>query len=175
MRRGSLSSTTRYVRLLELVLSRAGYTNVRTTRDSRTVAATIRDWGPDLVLLDLAMPPPDGYEILQQIQLAQSASERIPILVLTADVTGPARERAFVLGASDFLTKPFDRTEVLLRIRNLLSTRFLERAPRAQNEALETRGRGIGVHARSGRAGRGGPRRHHEPAQPPLRRAPGDA
>src|SRR5712671_5770140 len=127
------------VRLLELVLSRAGYVNVRTTRDSRSVAATIRDWEPDLVLLDLAMPPPDGYEILQQIQPARWGSDRIPILVLTADVTGPARERAFVLGASDFLTKPFDRTEVLLRIRNLLSTRFLERALRAQNEALETR------------------------------------
>lgn len=126
------------VRLLELVLGRAGYSNVRTTVDSRTVAAMVRDWSPDLILLDLAMPAPDGFAILEQMGVGQPRSERIPIIVLTADVTGPAKERAFVLGASDFLTKPFDRIEVILRIRNLLATRYFELALRNQNETLET-------------------------------------
>lgn len=127
------------VRLLERILAHAGYSNVRSTVDSRTVAATVDDWCPDLVLLDLVMPPPDGFAILEQLNVARSGSERIPILVLTADATGAAKERAFVLGASDFLTKPFDQIEVVLRIRNLLATRALELALRDQNLALEMR------------------------------------
>jgi signal transduction histidine kinase len=127
------------VRLLEVALARAGYTNVRSTVDSRTVPATIDDWRPDLLLLDLAMPAPDGFAVLEQLRAGRSTSERIPILVLTADTTARAKERAFVLGASDFLTKPFDRIEVILRIRNLLATRHFERALRDQNETLEAR------------------------------------
>jgi signal transduction histidine kinase len=127
------------VRLLEILLSGAGYSNVRSTIDSRTVVSTIADWCPDLVLLDLAMPSPDGFAILEQIDARPSGSERIPVLVLTADAARAARDRAFILGASDFVTKPFDRIEVILRIRNLLATRHLERALRDQNETLETR------------------------------------
>ncbi|MGZ8566729.1 MAG: ATP-binding response regulator [Actinomycetota bacterium] len=127
------------VHLLERILFHSGYSDVRTTVDSRTVAATVDDWHADLVLLDLVMPPPDGFAILEQLRAARPRSERIPILVLTGDATGAAKERAFGLGASDILTKPFDRFEVVLRIRNLLATRHFELALRDQNDALEAR------------------------------------
>jgi putative two-component system response regulator len=68
-----------------------------------------------------------------------SPSAYLPILVLTADITQSARERAFRLGACDFVSKPFEQTEVLLRIRNLLRVRFLHLQAEQQNQLLEDR------------------------------------
>jgi signal transduction histidine kinase len=126
------------VLILERILRRARYTHVRSTTDSGSVMGIVRRWSPDLILLDLTMPPPDGFAILEELS-ATPASPRIPVLVLTASDKGSVKERAFTLGASDFVTKPFDLAEVLLRIRNLLGTRHLELALRDQNEALERR------------------------------------
>jgi DNA-binding response OmpR family regulator len=82
------------------------------------------------------MPHLDGYAIMS---LLQDASPRnLPaILVLTADVTPQALQRALSGGARDFLTKPFDQTELLLRVRNLLETRYLYLALQKQLETLE--------------------------------------
>lgn len=124
--------------LLERVLQRAGYANVWSTTDSKEAMPLLEAWNPDLILLDLMMPPPDGFDILAQLR-GRSASERIPVLVLTASSMPDIKERAFMLGASDFVAKPFDHSEVLLRIRNLLATRALEVSLRKVNEALESR------------------------------------
>jgi signal transduction histidine kinase len=123
------------VRLLERLVTQAGYANVRTTTDSRDVRRLYEEFQPDLILLDLMMPHLDGVAVMQQ--LAIPAGEYVPILVLTADVTPQARERALSAGAKDFLTKPFDRTEVLLRIKNLLDTRVLYRELERHNRSLE--------------------------------------
>jgi two-component system NtrC family sensor kinase len=123
------------VRLLERLLAQAGYANVRSTTDSREIRALYEDFKPDLILLDLMMPHLDGVAVMQQLPIA--AGEYVPILVLTADVTAQAKERALTAGAKDFLTKPFDRTEVLLRIKNLLDTRFLYCELDRQNRSLE--------------------------------------
>ena len=123
------------VRLLERLLSQDGYANVRSTSDSREVRRLYEEFQPDLILLDLMMPHLDGIAVMQQLPIPPG--EYVPILILTADVTAQAKERALSAGAKDFLTKPFDRTEALLRIKNLLHTRALYRELERHNRSLE--------------------------------------
>jgi signal transduction histidine kinase len=127
------------VQLLERLLRQAGYTNHRSTTDPRNVAAIYAEYQPDLILLDLRMPHRDGFAVLEDLQLLIPRGSYVPVLVLTADVTSEALRRALLSGARDFLTKPFDAQEVLLRIRNLLETRFLHLALQYQNQVLEER------------------------------------
>jgi putative two-component system response regulator len=127
------------IRLVEMMLQGAGYTNVYSTADAREVVVLFREIQPDIVLLDLAMPYLDGYAVMAKL-LAEMESV-VPILVLTADVTLTARHRALKEGAKDFLTKPLDEVEVLLRINNLLENRFhsvlLEKRVRERTEELD--------------------------------------
>ena len=127
------------VRVLELMLTRVGYAQVSSTTDSRRVVAMFEELAPDLVLLDLHMPHIDGFALLGQLTALTPAEEYRPILVLTADATEQARERALSTGAHDFLTKPLQRSEVLLRIHNLLATRFLHQRLRRHNAELDER------------------------------------
>ncbi len=98
---------------------------VRGETDSRAAERVFTLFEPDLVLLDLHMPEPDGLEILRRLRDARAALGYVPVIVLTADDGAVARNSALLLGANDFLTKPFDRQEVRLRARNLLQTRHL--------------------------------------------------
>jgi two-component system NtrC family sensor kinase len=125
------------VHLLERLLAHAGYPHLRSTTDSRQVVPLFKDFGPDLVLLDLVMPHRDGFAVMAELAPLIPAGDYRPILVLTADVNPETRRRALAAGANDFLTKPFDATEVLLRIANLLQTRRLTLALKAHNERLE--------------------------------------
>jgi len=93
---------------------------------------------PDLILLDLRMPYLSGLELLQKLT-AESPSEYLPILVLTSDITPEAKQAALRIGAKDFLLKPFDTTEVLLRVRNLLETRALYKELKLHGETLDQR------------------------------------
>ena len=92
---------------------------------------------PDLILLDLMMPHMDGYSLLTQLRSRVPDNHYLPILVLTADVAPKAKQQALSLGAKDFLTKPFDAAEVLLRVYNLLETRWLSVQLQEQINALE--------------------------------------
>ena len=125
------------VRLLERLLAASGYPHVDSTTDSREAVGRYRAMEPDLVLLDLMMPHLDGIAVLGQLQAEIARDDYLPVLILTADVTLEAKRRALAAGASDFLTKPFEQTEVLLRIRNMLKTRQLYRALADQNRLLE--------------------------------------
>lgn len=127
------------VMLLERILQREGYTNLHATTDSREARTLFDAFGADLVLLDLQMPHLDGFDVMAQLQDAVSAGAYLPILVLTSDVTTQTRDRALREGAQDFLTKPFDRTEVLLRLANLLETHSLHQQLREHNRVLENR------------------------------------
>jgi CheY-like chemotaxis protein len=113
------------VLVLDRLLRRSGYQNLVSTPDARKALDLFLTEQPDLVLLDLAMPHLDGFQVMQQLQARMQPGGYLPILVLTADVTPEAMKRALAMGARDFITKPFDPTEVLLRIRNLLETRAL--------------------------------------------------
>ena len=127
------------VQLLERILGRRGYTNLRRLTDSREVAAVYNEFRPDLLLLDLHMPHQDGFTVMDGLKALIPPGSFFPILVLTADITPEAKQRALSIGAKDFLTKPFDPIEVLLRIENLLETRFLHLALRDHNQMLEQR------------------------------------
>lgn len=124
-------------RLLERILRRAGYTRLTSTTDSREVLSIFTSLQPDLVLLDLMMPHVNGFEVMEQLKPLIPSGDYLPILVLTADVTGEVKRRALSAGAKDFLTKPFDAIEVLLRIDNLLKTRMLHLQLREQNHMLD--------------------------------------
>jgi putative two-component system response regulator len=125
------------LRLLQAILKWAGYTDIVATADSREVFHICDELQPDLILLDLMMPYLDGFQVMQQLTSRLTDVGYLPILVLTADVTPEAKQQALSLGAKDFLTKPFDRNEVLLRIDNLLDTRFLYLQLQGQNQVLE--------------------------------------
>lgn len=125
------------VGLLERILARAGFADVTVTTDSGSVVELYSELTPDLVILDLVMPPPDGFELMAQLAEIIPEDSLVPILVLTGNLSAETRRRALDEGASDFLTKPFDVTEVLLRIRNLLATRFLHLETMAHNRILD--------------------------------------
>src|SRR5438093_5349447 len=125
------------VRLQQELLAHAGYTNLRSTSDSREVLGLCAAFQPDLILLDLRMPNLDGIEVLRRLK-PQRAEAYLPVLVLTADVSRESKRAALEAGASDFVIKPFEQIELLLRVRNLLEMRFLHQDLRRQNEDLET-------------------------------------
>ena len=126
------------VLLLRRVLERTGYHALHATTDPRQALPLVAEQQPDLVLLDLHMPHVDGFDILREI-VSRAADEYLPVLVITADATPQTRDRALAAGARDFVTKPFDFAEVILRVGNLLETRHLQRALRQQAAALEQR------------------------------------
>jgi putative two-component system response regulator len=112
------------VALLEAMLADGGFTRVKTVTDSRLAMETCLAFEPDLVLLDLMMPHVDGFSILESLRAAAGESF-LPVIVLTADANESTKLRALRAGATDFLLKPFDQLEVLLRMCNLLETRRL--------------------------------------------------
>ncbi len=125
------------VLVLQSLLEEEAYTHIQTTTDSRRVLALVAEFQPDLILLDLHMPHLDGYAVLAQLRGVIPPQSYLPILVLTADATRQAKQRALKMGAKDFLTKPLDHMEVLLRTRNLLETRALHLYQQNQNQVLE--------------------------------------
>ncbi len=113
------------VRLLERILQHNGATQITGTTDPRHVATLYTTLQPDLIILDLMMPDLDGFAVMEQLAPLIPAETYLPILVITADVTSETRRRALAGGAKDFLTKPIDPVEVILRIKNLLEIRLL--------------------------------------------------
>ena len=111
------------IALLEDLLDFSGFTQLESTTNPREVLTIFRARRPDLILLDLNMPFIDGFGVLKLLDEEIGPSEYIPILVLTADASLETKRRALSVGATDFLTKPFDPVDVLLRINNLLRTR----------------------------------------------------
>jgi DNA-binding response OmpR family regulator len=131
------------VALLEDMLGEQGYTHLKSTTDSRLVLQLCDEFDPDLILLDLFMPHLDGFAVLESLRTDRS-EVYLPIIILTADVNEETKRRALHYGATDFLNKPLDHIEVLLRIRNLLETRRIHQLLDNRRAALEDT-----VHART--------------------------
>ena len=110
------------VLLLEQVLRRAGYMSITTTTDPHQVCALHRENGYFLILLDLQMPGLDGFQVMEGLKEIESGGY-LPVLVLTAQPTH--KLRALRAGARDFISKPFDLAEVLMRVHNMLEVRLL--------------------------------------------------
>lgn len=125
------------VALLEQLLTGAGVGEIHGFTDPRLALTRLAEIDADLLLVDLHMPDIDGLALMDAARAASREHDFLPVLVLTADTTGGTRERALAAGATDFLTKPFDRTEVLLRVRNLLETRALYRQVQRHNDELQ--------------------------------------
>ena len=138
--RASSSSTTRTrtSRSCSRILTRAGFSRLQSTNDSREVSALYIEHRPDLILLDLHMPHMDGLEVMDQLNEIAEASY-LPILILSGDLTPEARREALSRGAKDFVNKPFQQDELLLRIKTLLETRFLYIQIQSQNQLLEAK------------------------------------
>lgn len=125
------------VRLLERILELNGKPMVRSTTDSRETLSIVIECEPDIILLDLHMPHLDGFGVMELLKTAIPSDAYLPILVLTADITAETKRRAFLAGAKDFVTKPLDHSEVVLRMKNLLENRFLHHELQDQNKLLE--------------------------------------
>jgi signal transduction histidine kinase len=125
------------ISLLRNILNRLGFTQIDTVTDSRETFARVEAFRPDLIILDLNMPHLDGFAVMQQLSRVIPRDTFLPVLVLTADATGETKRKALAGGASDLVTKPFNSSEVFMRIRNLLQIRFLHLQLHAQNETLE--------------------------------------
>jgi CheY-like chemotaxis protein len=124
------------LRLLEDLLAREGFHHVISTADSTRAIDLFTAFQPDLILLDLMMPELDGYAVLEILSRHIPKDEYLPVLVLTADATVAAKRKALALGAKDFLTKPFDTIEAMLRVWNLLETRILYRHLKQLNQSI---------------------------------------
>jgi EAL domain-containing protein (putative c-di-GMP-specific phosphodiesterase class I)/CheY-like chemotaxis protein len=120
--------------LLRTMLRAAGYIHIEIVQRSADAVDRFDAFAPDLILLDLHMPPPDGFAVMEEVSKRIPPDDFLPILVLSADTNQNVRERALAEGASDLVRKPLQLAEVLLRIRNLLERRRRHRQLQARHE-----------------------------------------
>ncbi|MEK7708359.1 MAG: HD domain-containing phosphohydrolase [Pseudomonadota bacterium] len=109
--------------ILTKLLESEGYFYHTSLTDPTRVLSAMQENSYDLLLLDIEMPKMNGFEVLQQINESSISKQLVPILVLTGRQGSEIRNKALQLGAQDFVNKPFDQTEVILRVKNLLRVR----------------------------------------------------
>ena len=123
------------IQMLEQLLRGAGYSGIMRTTDPTAVCDLHRENHYDLILLDLQMPGMDGFEVMKGLQAIETDGY-LSVLAVTAE---PAHKlRALQGGAKDFVSKPFDLAEVLMRVHNLLEVRLLHEAARTHGEKQES-------------------------------------
>ena len=109
------------VELLEAYLADSGC-EIATAFDGEETLRKVRDWRPDLVLLDIMMPKTSGFEVCKRLK-ADPATRDIAVLMITALDQPSDVDRAVDAGTDDFLTKPINQTDLLRRVRALLESR----------------------------------------------------
>lgn len=124
------------LKLLDKTLRSQGYQNLVMVSDPREVVASYLTTRADLILLDINMPHLDGYQVMEQLK-ALNDPLLPPIVILTAQSGKDYLLRALAAGARDFITKPFDRNELLMRVRNLLDAHMAHRLMLDQKNILE--------------------------------------
>jgi putative two-component system response regulator len=127
------------IELLSGILRERGFIGLQSLTDARLVLPLFAEFEPDLVLLDLRMPHLDGLSLLKQLRSRIPEGAYLPFLIITGDLSDQSRQTALTLGAKDFLTKPLRINETVLRIYNLLETRFLYLELQEQNRVLDER------------------------------------
>lgn len=124
------------LKLLDKMLGSQGYQERVLIQDPREVLSHYQTTRPDLILLDINMPHLDGYQVMEQLKALNDPCLP-PIVILTAQHGRDHLLKALSLGARDFLGKPFDRAELLMRVRNLLDAQVGHRLLHNQKEVLE--------------------------------------
>jgi putative two-component system response regulator len=127
------------LKLLEHVLEWAGFTNVTSCKSAQRGLDIALGQETHLVVLDLKMPIMDGYQFLEKVREHEKTRSFLPILVYTADLSPGAKVRALEAGASDFINKPGDSVEIILKIKNFLKTRKLQGDLQNHNQILEAK------------------------------------
>jgi diguanylate cyclase (GGDEF)-like protein len=113
------------VEVLQIFLEEVGYRNFISTSDSRQALALLAEIQPDVVLLDLVMPHVSGFDILKAMR-SKPAFKYLPIIILTSSTDADTKLKALELGANDFLAKPVDPSELVLRLRNTLAAKVYQ-------------------------------------------------
>ena len=124
------------VQILKKILTEAGYYHLAVTTDATKAFPMYQEIRPDLVLLDFNMPQLNGIQVMEQF-ISIAPEDYLPVLMLTAEDDAGLRIKALQSGAKDFLKKPYDRLEVLLRSRNLIEVRLLYNQIKVKNQSLE--------------------------------------
>jgi putative two-component system response regulator len=124
------------VLLLERMLRGAGYESITSTMDPLEVCALHLKNRYDLILLDLQMPGMDGFQVMEGLKEIETEGY-LPVLVITAQPDH--KLRALKAGAKDFIGKPFDLAEVLIRVFNMIEVRLLQKELHNYNDVLEQR------------------------------------
>lgn len=107
------------LKVIRAYLAREGYQRIETLGDSRQAVAALFREDPDLLILDLMMPHVSGLDILEAIREIPRF-RRLPVIVITAAEEREIRTKSLELGATDFLAKPVDAEDLILRVRNAL-------------------------------------------------------
>ncbi len=123
------------IEILKKILTQAGFINITTTTDPTKAVELYKELQPDLVLLDINMPKMDGFEVMLQLSILSDA-DYLPLLILTAE-DDYIRFKALQSGAKDFLRKPYDRMDVLLKSRNIIEVRLLYNQIKSHNASLD--------------------------------------
>ena len=127
------------IKIISDILKKTGYTNITSTTDSREAKALYEELRPDLLILDLNMPYFSGFDVMGQLKHIEKEEGFLPILILSNEEDKEKRFLALESGAKDFINKPYDRSEVLLRIHNLIEVRLLQTEIRDHNKLLTQR------------------------------------
>jgi signal transduction histidine kinase len=122
--------------LLEQMLESAGYVSIASTRNPREVCELHRKNRYSLILLDLQMPGMDGFQVMEDLKAIETGGY-LPVLVQTSQPNH--KVRALKAGAKDFISKPFDLVEILLRVHNIIEVRLLHEEAERRTEQAEAR------------------------------------
>ena len=123
------------IQILKKILIQAGFINITTTTDSTQAITLYKEIQPDLIMLDLNMPKMDGFAVMLQLSIL-NPDDYLPILILTAEENS-VRFKALQSGAKDFLHKPYEHLDVLLKSRNIIEVRLLYNQIKNHNTSLE--------------------------------------
>ncbi len=121
-------------KLLASMLTKEGH-ELHLAANGAEALQVVEEMTPELVLLDIMMPGKDGFEVCQEI-LARPETSEVPVIFLTALDGSADKAKGLTLGAADYITKPFDRVEVLARVRTHLRLRELSRKLVERNREL---------------------------------------
>jgi putative two-component system response regulator len=118
------------------MLNDHGYQDIKSTKDPRTAVDIYKVYQPDLLLLSLTMHYMNGFQVLDQLRQL-GGDEYLPVIVISAGNDRESLLKALEMGAKDFIAKPFDSAETLIRIKNILDIHMLDKQVKENNRQLE--------------------------------------